>query len=80
MVLGSFFLTPATALRYEKHDRKVRQLSNEEALGIRKGGRKVDMREEYYVSFYKFACGLRPSIHMARNWLPKIWIIGNKGE
>ena len=50
MVLGSFFLTPATALRYEKHDRKVRQLSNEEALGIRKAGRKVDMREEYYVS------------------------------
>ncbi|KAI9661199.1 MAG: Cytochrome oxidase assembly [Bathelium mastoideum] len=48
MVLGSFFLTPATALRYEKHDRKVTQMSSEEALGIRKAGRKVDMKEEYY--------------------------------
>jgi cytochrome c oxidase assembly protein subunit 16 len=49
MVAGSFFLTPATAIRYEKHDRKVRQMSKEEALGIGKAGRKVDMKEEYYV-------------------------------
>ncbi|KAF2236725.1 hypothetical protein EV356DRAFT_530633 [Viridothelium virens] len=48
MVLGSFFLTPATALRYEKHDRKVRQMSRDEALGIGKAGRRVDMKEEYY--------------------------------
>ena len=48
MVAGSFFLTPATAVRYEKHDRKVRQLSKEEELGIGKAGRKVDMKEEYY--------------------------------
>jgi cytochrome c oxidase assembly protein subunit 16 len=51
MVAGSFFLTPATAIRYEKHDRRVRRLSKEEELGIGKGGRKVDMKEEYYVSF-----------------------------
>lgn len=50
MVAGSFFLTPATAVRYEKHDRKVRRLTREEALGIGKSGRKVDMKEEYYVS------------------------------
>ena len=25
MVLGSFFLTPATALRYERHDKKIKQ-------------------------------------------------------
>lgn len=50
MVLGSFFLTPATALRYERHDRKVRQLSKEEELGIGKDKRKIDLREEYYVS------------------------------
>ena len=50
MVAGSFFLTPATALRYEKHDRKVRQMSKEEALGIGRERRKVDMAEEYYVS------------------------------
>lgn len=49
IVAGSFFLTPATALRYERHDRKTRQVSQEEALGLgigrdgvkreRKGGR-----------------------------------------
>jgi cytochrome c oxidase assembly protein subunit 16 len=48
MVAGSFFLTPATAIRYEKHDRKARRLSKEEELGIGKSGRKVDMKEEYY--------------------------------
>ncbi|KAI9793447.1 MAG: Cytochrome oxidase assembly [Candelina submexicana] len=48
MVAGSFFLTPATALRYEKHDRKVRRMSKEEELGIGKERRKVDMNEEYY--------------------------------
>ena len=51
MVAGSFFLTPATAIRYEKHDRRVRRLSKDEALGIGKSGRKVDMNEEYYVGF-----------------------------
>lgn len=49
MVLGSFFLTPATALRYERHDRKVQQVSEEEKLGIGKDRRKIDLREEYYV-------------------------------
>ncbi|RKF54550.1 Cytochrome c oxidase assembly protein cox16, mitochondrial [Golovinomyces cichoracearum] len=48
MVAGSFFLTPATAMRYEKNDRKVRRMTREEALGIGKSGRKVDMKEEYY--------------------------------
>ena len=50
MVLGSFFLTPATALRYERFDKKVKQLSKEEELGIGKNKRKVDLKEEYYVS------------------------------
>ena len=53
MVLGSFFLTPATALRYERHDRKVKQLTEDEKLGIGKNRRKVDMKEEYYVSLGK---------------------------
>ncbi|KAG9243552.1 cytochrome c oxidase assembly protein COX16-domain-containing protein [Calycina marina] len=48
MVAGSFFLTPATAVRYEKHDRRVRRMSKEEELGIGKDKRKVDMKEEYY--------------------------------
>lgn len=49
MVAGSFFLTPATAVRYEKHDRRVQTLTKEEALGIGKDRRRVDMKEEYYV-------------------------------
>ena len=48
MVAGSFILTPATALRYERHDRKVKQMSKEEELGIGKGRRRVDINEEYY--------------------------------
>ncbi|KAK3372010.1 cytochrome c oxidase assembly protein COX16-domain-containing protein [Podospora didyma] len=45
---GSFVLTPATAIRYERHDRKVRQLTKEEELSVGKNKRKVDMKEEYY--------------------------------
>lgn len=48
MVAGSFFLTPATAIRYERHDRRVRRVSKEEELGIGKDRRKVDINEEYY--------------------------------
>lgn len=49
IVGASFVLTPATAIRYERHDRKVRQMSREEELGVGRAGRKVDIREEYYV-------------------------------
>ncbi|KAL7934230.1 cytochrome c oxidase assembly protein COX16 domain-containing protein [Trichoderma chlorosporum] len=48
IVAGSFVLTPATAIRYEKHDRKVRQLTKDEELNVRRAARKVDMKEEYY--------------------------------
>jgi cytochrome c oxidase assembly protein subunit 16 len=51
MVAGSFFLTPATAIRYEKHDHKVKRASTEEALSVGRNKRKVDPREEYYVSY-----------------------------
>lgn len=50
IVAGSFVLTPATAVRYEKHDRRVRQMTREEELGVGKGGRRVNMKDEYYVS------------------------------
>jgi len=56
MVLGSFFLTPATAIRYEKHDRKVKQLSKEEELGIGKDRRRIDLKEEYYVRMPSSTC------------------------
>ncbi len=51
IVGGSFVLTPATAVRYERHDRKVRQLTREEELSVGKAGRKVDIREEYFVNY-----------------------------
>ncbi|CAK7274484.1 Cytochrome oxidase assembly [Sporothrix epigloea] len=47
MVGGSFVLTPATAIRYERHDRKVNMMSREDELGIGKAGRRVNMRDEY---------------------------------
>jgi cytochrome c oxidase assembly protein subunit 16 len=63
IVAGSFALTPAAALRYERYDRKVKQLSQEEAMdlglkgpdgeeGIKRNPRRRivgDDREEYYV-------------------------------
>lgn len=59
MLLGSFFLTPATALRYERHDRKVKTMTEDEKLGIGKDRRRIDMKEEYYVSFpLSWICGL----------------------
>lgn len=60
IVAGSFFLTPATALRYEKHDRKVRRMSKDEELGIGKDKRRVDMKEEYYRLAAKVS--LRPDL------------------
>jgi cytochrome c oxidase assembly protein subunit 16 len=50
IVAGSFMLTPATALRYERYDRKNQQITHEEAMGLKQERRKVDMRDEYYVS------------------------------
>lgn len=50
IIAASFLLTPITAMRYEKHDRKVRQMTREETMGLHKNSRRVDMREEYYVS------------------------------
>lgn len=64
IVAGSFALTPATALRYERYDRKVQQLDRDEAMdlglkgpdgeeGIKRNPRRRivgDERDEYYVS------------------------------
>jgi cytochrome c oxidase assembly protein subunit 16 len=49
IVAGSFMLTPATALRYERYDRKNQQITQEEAMGLRGDRRKVNMKDEYYV-------------------------------
>lgn len=80
IVLGSFFLTPATALRYERHDRKVRQLSKDEELGIGKDKRKIDLRDEYYVSNVWDGQERCVADDAKRNSLVRIWIIGSKSE
>ncbi|KAK4453355.1 cytochrome c oxidase assembly protein COX16-domain-containing protein [Podospora aff. communis PSN243] len=54
IIAGSFILTPATAIRYERHDRRVRQMSREEELGVGQNKRKVDIKEEYYVGVLSF--------------------------
>ncbi|KAI9885333.1 MAG: Cytochrome oxidase assembly [Watsoniomyces obsoletus] len=50
IVGASFLVTPFTAMRYERHDRKVRRMTREEELSLGKGvgKRKVDVKEEYY--------------------------------
>jgi cytochrome c oxidase assembly protein subunit 16 len=54
IVTGSFMLTPATALRYERYDRKNQQITQEQAMGLRGERRKVNMKDEYYVSAYSW--------------------------
>lgn len=52
IVAGSLFLTPVTAVRYARHDRHVQKVSQEEAMGLGRERRKVDINEEYYVCFH----------------------------
>lgn len=80
MVLGSFFLTPATAIRYEKHDRKVKQLSKEEELGIGKDRRRIDLKEEYYVRLPLSFLHTTLSDTACRDWPPKTSTTGNRRE
>lgn len=81
MVLGSFFLTPATAIRYERHDRKVKQLTEGEKLGIGKDKRQVNIRDEYYVSGVDetLTDGMDVALTLAvRNWQRRTWTTGSK--
>lgn len=69
IVAGSFALTPAAALRYERYDRKVQQLSQDQVFelglkgpggeeGIKRNPRRRivgDEREEYYVCRFYLA-------------------------
>src|SRR5690349_5063220 len=59
IVVSSFVFTPSTAVRYERYDRKVRQMTKDEELNVRRSARKVDMKEEYYVRLTSFGMGLR---------------------
>lgn len=48
MGIGSVVLSNFTAVRYERRDRKVQEITDEDNLKIVKGRRKVDIKEEYY--------------------------------
>jgi cytochrome c oxidase assembly protein subunit 16 len=51
IVGGSFALTNFTTIRYERHDQKVKIMTEEEVLKLDKNRRRPDIREEYYVCF-----------------------------
>ena len=69
IVAGSFILTPATAVRYEKHDRTVKQLTKAQELDVRKNPRRVDWRDEYQVRLPLFLFGCGAEVGMVGNWL-----------
>lgn len=52
VVLASWGLARLTQTRYDLRDEKVFAVSREEELGMKKGRRKFDVREEYFVSFF----------------------------
>jgi cytochrome c oxidase assembly protein subunit 16 len=74
IVAGSFMLTPATALRYERYDRKNQQITQEDAMGLRQERRKVNMKDEYYVSRSLFLGEDR----RVRNWLDGLLTSGTQ--
>jgi len=49
-VLASFGLSELTKTRYDYQDTKLRTFTKEEELGMDKGRKRIDLREEYYVS------------------------------
>lgn len=50
VVFSSFALSTFTQTRYDLNDSKTKALSKEEELGMSKDRKRIDIREEYYVS------------------------------
>lgn len=50
VVVSSFALKTFTQTRYDLNDQKVQAVTKEDELGMNKDRKKVDIREEYYVS------------------------------
>ena len=48
MVLGSYWLADFTAVKYERDDRKVQEINENDLLKVKNAQRKFDMKEEYY--------------------------------
>ena len=58
LVAGSFALSSLTQTRYDLRDEKVFAVSREEELGMKKGRRKFDVREEYMVGPNPILCSI----------------------
>ena len=48
-MIASWALSSFTQTRYDLRDEKVHAMTKEEELGMKKGRRKFDVREEYFV-------------------------------
>lgn len=48
VLAGAYVLSNTQTVRYERRDSKVKLVSEEDALGLEHGRRKINAREEYY--------------------------------
>lgn len=48
IVLGSYWLSGFTAVKYEQADRKIQELQEEDLVKMKTSQRKFDLKEEYY--------------------------------
>jgi cytochrome c oxidase assembly protein subunit 16 len=68
VVIASFGMQNLTQARYDLHDSKVTTMSRAEELGMSKERKKVDLREEYYVSFSPVRCTYTADGVATRGW------------
>ncbi|CCK73022.1 Cox16p KNAG_0M01690 [Huiozyma naganishii CBS 8797] len=48
IVLGSYWLAGFTEVKYEREDRRINEMNEEDLLKIKKNQRKFDIKDEYY--------------------------------
>ncbi|KTW28024.1 hypothetical protein T552_01886 [Pneumocystis carinii B80] len=45
---GAYVLSISQQFRYDSRDQKIKQISEEQALGMKKNRRKINIKDEYY--------------------------------
>lgn len=48
VVLGSYWLTEFMSVKFEREDRRIQDISQDEILKLKQNQRKFDIKEEYY--------------------------------
>ncbi|EDO17573.1 hypothetical protein Kpol_534p54 [Vanderwaltozyma polyspora DSM 70294] len=48
IVLGTFWLSEFTSVRYEQKDRKIQEMNEKEIINLKTNKRQFDIKEEYY--------------------------------